>query len=313
MRKKLLQILLIVLACFIMFKIGVSVGYKKYIKEYHEQEIQKQSDTVQNSESKKEQQTEENETALTDLKSMIENEINNKLGTWAVYVEDLKNGNKLQINNHKMVSASLIKLFIMGEVYNEVLSDDIDKKAVDNYLERMITISDNHSSNVLVARLGGGEYSDMYSQTFQDGLKKVNQFAKSIDCLDTEQQRDMMDSRPKPITEQNYTSVVDCGNILSKIYHKQLISDDYDTEMLELLKKQTRRSKIPAGIPSDIKCANKTGELSDVENDVAIVFSPSCDYIICVMSNDVPDTTEARNTITKISSIVYNYFNSNSN
>ena len=230
-----------------------------------------------------------------------------------MYVEELKNGNKLQVNNHKMVSASLIKLFIMGEIYNEISSEIIDKKTVDNYLEQMITVSDNHSSNVLVARLGGGEYSDMYSRTFQDGLKKVNHFADSIGCVDTEQQRDMMDSRPKPIQEQNYTSVVDCGNFLSKLYHKELISESNDTEMLDLLKKQTRRSKIPAGLPSDVKCANKTGELNDVENDVAIVFSPSCDYIICVMSNDVPDTSDARSTITSLSSVVYNYFNPKSN
>lgn len=312
MKNRIIFGIFFILACFVIFKAGVFVGYKKCAKEYKESEPQMQAEEVENMKIQEEDQ-QVDDMELADLKKQIEDEIKNKNGSWAVYVEELKNGNKLQVNNHKMVSASLIKLFIMGEIYNEISSEIIDKKTVDNYLEQMITVSDNHSSNVLVARLGGGEYSDMYSRTFQDGLKKVNHFADSIGCVDTEQQRDMMDSRPKPIQEQNYTSVVDCGNFLSKLYHKELISESNDTEMLDLLKKQTRRSKIPAGLPSDVKCANKTGELNDVENDVAIVFSPSCDYIICVMSNDVPDTSDARSTITSLSSVVYNYFNPKSN
>ena len=55
--------------------------------------------------------------------------------------------------------------------------------------------------------------------------------------------------------------------------------------MRKLLLAQTRRWKIPSGIPSGIKVANKTGETSSVEHDMAIVYGKKKDYIICVFSN----------------------------
>ena len=42
--------------------------------------------------------------------------------------------------------------------------------------------------------------------------------------------------------------------------------------MYRLLKMQTRKNKIPAQMPSDVKVANKTGELDNVENDAGIIY-----------------------------------------
>lgn len=243
------------------------------------------------------------------LKTIIEENLQEQAGDWAAYIEDLSTGSNFAVNNHKMVSASLIKLFIMGAIYQEVYANNLAMDDVDAYLEGMITISDNEASNILVSKLGNGTYTDMYAEDFQAGLIKMNDFAASIGCMDTEQQRDMKNFREIPVSEQNYTSVKDCGKLLSMMYSKKLVTEMFDEEMLMRMTRQTRRHKIPAGIPSSIKCANKTGELSDVENDVAIVYSPACDYIICVMANDLPDTNSAQKNIIKLSSLTYNYFN----
>ena len=55
--------------------------------------------------------------------------------------------------------------------------------------------------------------------------------------------------------------------------------------MLDLLLKQTRRWKIPSGLPSGTKVANKTGETSQYQHDAAIVFGPKTDYVVCIFSN----------------------------
>lgn len=263
---------------------------------------------VPSGETVEQQEPKQSEKAL-ELQNVLEEEIKNYDGEWAVYVEDLKTGDTTIINNKKMVSASLIKLFIMAKTYEEIENGNISKEEVSSMLQSMITVSDNEASNILVARLGGGKYSDMNDAYFQNGLKIINSYLVNNGYSDSEQQRDMKNSRPNPIPEQNYTSVLDCGVLLSKIYRKELVSEVCDDEMLSLLKKQTRTSKIPAGLPAGTICANKTGELSDVENDVAIVFSPKTDYIICVMSNDVSNSVEAKENISHISEIVYNHFN----
>lgn len=79
--------------------------------------------------------------------------------------------------------------------------------------------------------------------------------------------------------------------------------------MLELLKAQEHTYKIPSGVPEGVVTANKTGETSSIQNDAAIVFSPECDYIITVLSNESYDEEYAINKIQSISSEAYNYFN----
>ena len=54
----------------------------------------------------------------------------------------------------------------------------------------------------------------------------------------------------------------------------------YSKEMLNLLLRQTRRWKIPAGT----KCANKTGENDSCQNDVAIVYGKKTNYVVCIFA-----------------------------
>lgn len=222
-------------------------------------------------------------------------------GLWAIYVQDLKTGEYLSINNGKMVAASLIKLFIMGAVYQAINAGEMENnEMISDMIKRMITISHNESSNKLVEILGQGSH--------EKGMVLVNNYARSIGCLDTEQQRDMKDYRAIPVPEENYTSVEDCASLLEKIYKYQCISPELDQEMIDLLLAQERNTKIPLLLPAATKIAHKTGELSSVENDVGIVFGTKSDYIICVISNELKNSGEARKNISQISKAVYDYF-----
>ena len=78
-------------------------------------------------------------------------------------------------------------------------------------------------------------------------------------------------------------------------------------QILSYMKNQERRGKIPAGVPEWVATANKTGELTDVENDVAIVYAESGVYSLCVMTNDLSDAGAARQTITELSGNIYQY------
>ena len=102
---------------------------------------------------------------------------------------------------------------------------------------------------------------------------------------------------------ENYTSVRDCGMFLKRVYQGEI---PYGEDMMNLLKQQERRGKIPAGVAQGVVVANKTGELDRVENDAAIVFKDNNPYILCVMSENVNDAAAARQTIVNISSGVYN-------
>lgn len=234
------------------------------------------------------------------LKTSLETRLSGLSGDWSIYVKDLDSGAVLEINSHRMKAASLTKLFILITVYQ--WEEDgkllVDPEA-DERIQQMITVSHNESSNELVTMIGNGD--------FKLGMRRENDFISSLGYNDTEQQRDMKDWRDAPVEGENYSSVRDCGELLESIYNKDCVSAQADTHMLELLLAQTRRGKIPAGVPEGVPVANKTGELNDTENDAAIVFAPSGDYIICVMASDLPDTELARLEIASISSEVFEY------
>ena len=214
-------------------------------------------------------------------------------GQWAVYTAKADGSHQAAAGSEKMKAASLIKLYIMGAVYEnyEVLSNKYGAERVDSLLEPMITVSDNDSANTLTKMLGGGDAVS--------GRDVVNEFCAEHGYNYTFMGRMLLEENP---SGENYTSVTDCGRFLEDICTKEL----YGSEKMEkLLKGQQRTGKIPAGVPSEVETANKTGELSDVENDAAIIYAENGAYILCVMSQNLSSTATARDAIVNISRQIY--------
>ena len=98
------------------------------------------------------------------------------------------------------------------------------------------------------------------------------------------------------------------GILLEKIYRGQCVSQQYSREMLNLLLHQTKRYKIPSGLPTGIVCANKTGETSSVQHDMAIVYGKKTNYVLCIFSEGASEDHLLYG-IRSISSRVYQYLN----
>lgn len=239
---------------------------------------------------------------MDDLKAQLESMLGGYEGDWSIYAADLTSQEYLTINSHAVKAASLIKLYIMGAVLEQIDACSLTEDArIDQLLHDMITVSDNKSSNELV-RLLSPDGTDHAA-----GMEIVNAFAKSYGYTDTSQGRDLQDVRDTPPPGENYTSVRDCGLFLKRVYDRECVSPEASDKMLELLKQQTRTWKIPAGVPEGVPTANKTGELSDTENDTAIVFAPGGGYILCITATGLTDTSTAQANIVALSDAVYRY------
>lgn len=214
----------------------------------------------------------------------------------SVYAERIDTGAKTEVNITLLESASLIKLYIAGcvyENYEAVKSQESYEGETKTLIEKMLSASDNNAANTLVVRLG--------SDSAEAGIAAVNAFCANHGYDDTSMGRLMLDFST---VADNYTSARDCGKFLRDIYQGSLAGSE---EILTCLKEQERVGKIPAGVPSDVVTANKTGELDDVENDAAIVYGENGAYILCVMMNRLQDTAAGRETIVQLSETVYEY------
>ena len=93
-----------------------------------------------------------------------------------------------------------------------------------------------------------------------------------------------------------------------KMYKEECVSKEASGEMLNLLSNQEEVWKIPQGLPSGIRSANKTGETDQDQHDIAIVYGEKTTYILCIMSENCPEGTAVTN-IQNLSRMVYNYLN----
>ena len=99
-----------------------------------------------------------------------------------------------------MKSASVIKLFIMAAVYEQVDHGELElTNNIETLMKQMITVSHNESSNELVRLLSPT------GDNHEDGMKVVNQYAEKYGYTDTNQGRDMLDYREVPAKGENYT------------------------------------------------------------------------------------------------------------
>ena len=213
---------------------------------------------------------------------------------WGIAWEDLDENIKFSYNGFsRYQSASVIKVFIMGTVYERICypSDENEKiEYQESYegelrqtIEQMITVSDNEAANTLIDILGGGDT--------EKGKEAVNEFCESHGYKQTHLGRKFLESDP---ADDNYTSPSDCRKILSEIYNGKLVNEEASEKMLEILKGQTLKNKIPSLLPEGFKSANKTGEMPEgyglgcIENDMAIIFGPDGrDFILVILSNDL--------------------------
>ena len=238
------------------------------------------------------------------LETLLARRLEKQEGDWGLYIKDLNTGNVIEINEHAMESASLIKLFIAGTTLELIEKGELDEtETITSALHEMITVSDNESSNVLVRSFieEGAE--------FQKGLDIVNAFNQEYGFTNTEQVNGIADpSLWVSDGRVNITSPADCGRFLEMVYNRELVSHYASYRLEELLNHQEVNYKIPSALPEGTWISHKTGEVDDTENDAAIIYTPQGDYIFCIMSTDLYDTGSAVDTIREITKKVYNWF-----
>ena len=251
--------------------------------------------------------TDNTDSSMDNLLNQVQSLLPTDNGTWSVYVCNLLKDSDGTINDTPIQAASLIKLYIMGAVYENygTIAQSHNSEEIDSNISAMISVSDNDAANTLVNWLGNGNDAA--------GMAKVNNFCQEHGFTSTQMNRLLLAGKENG---DNYTSVKDCGTFLKQIY--QVVNGTLPSSTLTnadamyfQLKTQQRKNKIPAQLPEGVGTANKTGELDTVENDAAIIYDTAkgIDLVVCFMSQDLTDTGAAQSTIAADARAIYGYYN----
>ena len=251
------------------------------------------------------------------LQNKIENIVEESSANISVSFYDLDLGEGFSINGDKQVpSASMIKLLILLKAFDEchkgklnledtISLDDYErvdgsgilkelyrnhKFSIRELLILMIIVSDNTATNILIDLLGREE---------------INKIGHDLGLEKTILQRKMMDSLAKEKGLDNFTSSNEILKLLKMIYEKNFINEDYSELALDILLRQQERDRLQRYLPEDLKIANKSGDLDNLENDGGIFFTKNKNYILVVLVNQAESNVLAKEIIGEISLKIY--------
>ncbi|MCD2345699.1 serine hydrolase [Clostridium guangxiense] len=256
---------------------------------------------------------------IKSLKESIQRFINLRKENVSVVFLDLKNtSNYVYINeNETFPSASTIKVIIMAEALNQVINgvhdlhEKIRVKASDrtpysiitclenstyefiDILTLMIISSDNTASNILIDLLG---------------MEKINDYAKKIGLKTTILKRKMMDVVAVKSGRENLTSASDMLILFQKIYNHEILDREMCNLMIKILSENTDHEMLLRYLPSDVKCAHKTGDLDNLNHDIGIFNINDNEYILGIFVRNSEFNYISKDIIGKLSKLVYGFF-----
>jgi beta-lactamase class A len=158
-------------------------------------------------------------------------------------------------------------------------------------VERMIVRSSNLATNALIERLDA---------------KRVQATAESLGTTRMIVLRGVEDGKAFQQGLNNQTSARDLAVLLEAIESGRAATRASSLEMLEILAKQEFNDEIPAGLPTGTRVAHKTGWITGVTHDAALVYPPGrTPYVLVVLTKGIRERPVAQRLIADISRLVW--------
>ncbi len=185
-----------------------------------------------------------------------------------------------------------------GSPYSLSVGDDSDgdiykaigtERRYRDLCEAMITVSSNLATNVLIDRLG----ADRVAATMA-----------TYGAQEMVVRRGVEDNKAFERGLNNTATAHGFFTILMAIARGQAVSPAASAEMVEILKRQTFRAGLPAGVPTGTAVAHKTGTITRIHHDGGIVFAPR-PYVLVVLTRGFADEKTSDTLIAAVSRAVY--------
>ena len=162
---------------------------------------------------------------------------------------------------------------------------------VRDLIDRMITRSSNLATNALIALVGA---------------KQADSTAHALGARNMRVLRGVEDDKAFRAGLNNTTTARDLADLLEAIETQRAASAASCGRMRDILLNQEFNTEIPAGLPAGTKVAHKTGWITGVLHDAAIVYPPGRrPYVLVVLTRGIKDEQAARSLIVDVSRLVY--------
>ena len=169
-----------------------------------------------------------------------------------------------------------------GSVYTMDVSEDSDAevyKAIGTTMtlrdlnEAMITVSSNFAANLLIEKVGAENVRKTVERLGGKGMLVL---------------RGVEDQKAFDKGLNNATTAEALAVLMERIAKGKAVSQKADAEMIAILKRQKFHDAIPAGVPEGIAVAHKTGNITRIHHDAAVVYGPR-PYVLVVLVRGIQE------------------------
>ena len=173
-----------------------------------------------------------------------------------------------------------------GSVYHLRVGDDSDAevyKAVGKTMtlrdlcEAMITVSSNLAANLLIERLG---------------VENIRATVARLGATGMNVRRGVEDQKAFDQGLNNTTTARGLAVLLQKLARGKAVDARADAEMVAILKRQKFNDGIPAGVPEGTPVAHKTGTITKIHHDAAIVYGRR-PYVLVILIRGIQDQKDS--------------------
>jgi beta-lactamase class A len=185
-----------------------------------------------------------------------------------------------------------------GSPYALSVGDDSDKAVygamgrtltLAQLCDAMITVSSNLAANLLIETLG---------------VQNIRATVTALGAGGMQVLRGVEDGKAFENGHNNTTTARGLLELLDRIAHGRAVDGESDRAMVEILKRQQYNDAIPAGLPPGTPVAHKTGNITRIHHDAAIVYGPN-PYVLVLLVRGIQDKTQSAALMAELSKAVY--------
>ena len=157
-----------------------------------------------------------------------------------------------------IVDVSPYKLDPADDSETDLYKAEGQTRTLSQLAELMITVSSNFATNLLVEKLGVENIRATVHSLGADGVNVL---------------RGVEDNKAYQKGMNNTTTARGLAILMTAIAEGKAVDPDASKQMVAILERQKFNEAIPAGLPTGTPVAHKTGELTKLHHDAAIVYA----------------------------------------
>jgi beta-lactamase class A len=185
-----------------------------------------------------------------------------------------------------------------GSSYKLSEGDDSDKEVyavmgktmtLGQLCDAMITVSSNFAANLLIEKVG---------------VENIRRTVTVLGASGMQVLRGVEDQKAFDKGLNNGTTARGLMVLLDRIGHGQAVDPESDAAMIEILKRQAFNDAIPAGLPPGTPVAHKTGNITRIHHDAAIVCAAR-PYVLVLLVRGIGDRKKSAALMAELSKAIY--------